>query len=151
MAFYAESVLLLESRKHTPHLRGSERQESHALPCPDTQLCPTLCDPMDCSLPGSSVHGIFQARILEWVAISYSWGSSRPKDQSCFSCVSCIGRWILYHWVTWKFWESYETPFDPWMRGLQQSFVSWSLAAFLSSVWDQQPRTLWSLILSNTC
>ena len=37
-----------------------------------TQLCPTLCDPMDCSLPGSSVHGIFQARILEWVAIAFS-------------------------------------------------------------------------------
>ena len=36
------------------------------------QLCPTLCDPMDCSLPGSSIHGIFQARILEWVAISFS-------------------------------------------------------------------------------
>ena len=40
------------------------------------QLCPTLCDPMDCSPPGSSVHGIFQARILEWVAISFSRGSS---------------------------------------------------------------------------
>ena len=41
-----------------------------------TQSCPTLCDPMDCSLPGSSVHGIFQARVLEWVAISFSRGSS---------------------------------------------------------------------------
>ena len=41
-----------------------------------TQSCPILCDPMDCRLPGSSVHGIFQARILEWVAISYSRGSS---------------------------------------------------------------------------
>ena len=40
------------------------------------QSCPTLCDPMDCSLPGSSVHGIFQARVLEWVAISFSRGSS---------------------------------------------------------------------------
>ena len=44
------------------------------------QLCPTLCDPMDYSLPGSSVHGIFQARVLEWVAISFSRESSRPKD-----------------------------------------------------------------------
>ena len=43
------------------------------------QSCPTLCDPMDCSLPGSSVHGIFQARILEWVAISISRGSSQPR------------------------------------------------------------------------
>ena len=41
-----------------------------------TQLCLTLCDPTDCSLPGSSVHGIFQARVLEWVAISFSKGSS---------------------------------------------------------------------------
>ena len=47
-----------------------------------TQSCPTLCDPMDCSPPGSSVHGILQARILEWVAISSSRGSSRPKDQT---------------------------------------------------------------------
>ena len=45
-----------------------------------TQLCPTLCDPMDCSPPGSSVHGILQARTLEWVAISSSRGSSQPKD-----------------------------------------------------------------------
>ena len=42
--------------------------------------CPTLCDPIDCSPPGSSVHGIFQARILEWVAISFSRWSSRPRD-----------------------------------------------------------------------
>ena len=45
-------------------------------------LCPTLCDPMDCSLPGSSIHRIFQARILEWAAISFSLGSSRPRDQT---------------------------------------------------------------------
>ena len=45
-----------------------------------TQLCPTLCDPMGCSLPGSSVHGILQARILEWIAISSSRGSSWPRD-----------------------------------------------------------------------
>ena len=45
------------------------------------QSCPTLCDPMDCSLPGSSIHGIFQARVLEWVAISFSRGSSQPRDQ----------------------------------------------------------------------
>ena len=49
-----------------------------------------LCDPLDCSLPVSSVHGIFQARILEWVAISSSRGSSLPRDQIHISCVSCI-------------------------------------------------------------
>ena len=53
------------------------------------QLCLTLCDPMDCSLPGSFVHGISKARILEWVAIFYSKGSSRPRDQTHVSCVSC--------------------------------------------------------------
>ena len=50
-------------------------------------------DPMDCSPPGSSVHGISQARILEWVAISLSRGSSQPRDWTC------IGRQILYHWA----------------------------------------------------
>ena len=44
-----------------------------------TQSCPTLCHPMDCSPPGSSVHGIFQARILEWVDIPFSRGSSQPR------------------------------------------------------------------------
>ena len=52
------------------------------------QSCPTLCNPMDCSLPGSSVHGIFQARILEWVAISFSRGSSQPRDQTPVSCIA---------------------------------------------------------------
>ena len=46
------------------------------------QSCPTLCDPVDCSPPGSSVHGILQARVLEWVAISFSRGSSQPRDQT---------------------------------------------------------------------
>ena len=62
-----------------------------------TQSCLTLCDPMDYSLPGSSVRGILQSRILEWVAISSSRGSSRPRDRThiCVSCIHC--RWILYH------------------------------------------------------
>ena len=46
------------------------------------QLCPTLCNTMACSLPGSSVHGIFQAILLEWIAISFSRGSSQPRDQT---------------------------------------------------------------------
>ena len=53
------------------------------------QLCLTFCDPMDCSLPGSSVHGILQARTLEWVVISAFWGSPKPRAQTH---VSCIGR-----------------------------------------------------------
>ena len=53
------------------------------------QSCPTLCDPMDLSPPGSSVHGIFLVRILEWVVISFSRGSSQPRDQTHVSCLSC--------------------------------------------------------------
>ena len=60
-----------------------------------TQLCPTLCDPMDCSLQGYSVHWIFQTRVLEWVAISFSRGSSQPRDQTQVSCIA--GRQTLYH------------------------------------------------------
>ena len=56
----------------------------------------TIHDPMGCSLLGSSVQGIFQARILKRVAISYTRGSSQLRDQTCISCVSCFGRWILY-------------------------------------------------------
>ena len=51
------------------------------------QSCLTLCDPMDCSLPGSSVHGILQARILEWAVMPSSRGSSRPRDQTQVSAL----------------------------------------------------------------
>ena len=58
------------------------------------QLCLTLCNPMDCSLPGSSVHGVLQTRILEWAAMPSSRGSSRPRNRTHVSSVSCIGRWV---------------------------------------------------------
>ena len=62
--------------------------DTHA--CTPAQSCPTLCYPVNCSPPGSPVHGISQARILEWVAISSSRGSSWPRDRTNISCVSCI-------------------------------------------------------------
>ena len=62
--------------------------------CLIAKLCLTLCDPKDCSLPGSSVHEIFQARILEWIAISFSRRSSKPRDQTH---ISCVGKGFLYH------------------------------------------------------
>ena len=62
--------------------------------CLVVKLYLTLCDPMDSSLP---VHGIFQAKILEWVAISYPGRSSQPRDWTHVSCIFCIGRGILYH------------------------------------------------------
>ena len=66
-----------------------------------TQLYLTLCSPMDSSLPGPSVHEIFQARTLEWVAIFYTRGSSCPRN---WTLLSCIRRQILYHWATWEAW-----------------------------------------------
>ena len=64
--------------------------------CIVPQSCLTLCNPMDYSSPGSSVHGIFQERILEWVAVSYSRGSPQPRDRTC---ISCVGRRIPYLWA----------------------------------------------------
>ena len=80
--------------------------------CLATQPCPTLCDPMDCSPPGSSVRGISQARTLEWVAISLSRGSPWPRDQTH---ISCTGSWILHHWAT------RESP----MRKLRLTEIKW--------------------------
>ena len=75
--------------------------------CVHAQLCLTLCNPMDCSPPGSSVHGISQARILEWVAISFSREYSLPRDRTHISCISALadrffttmplGRCLLLH------------------------------------------------------
>ena len=65
-------------------------------------LCPTLCDPMDCSLPGFSTHGILQARILDWVAIPFSRGSSWPRD---WALVSCIAVWFFTIWATREAWD----------------------------------------------
>ena len=65
-------------------------------------LCLTLYNHMDCSFLGPSVLGIFKARILEWVAVSSSRGSSWFRDWTHASRVSCIDRWILYHCTTWE-------------------------------------------------
>ena len=76
------------------------------------QLCPTLWNPIDCSLPGSSVHGIFQATVLEWVAISISRGSSQPRDRIWVSHI--VGRrftiwatmWRVHHEKCWAGWST---------------------------------------------
>ena len=100
------------------------------------QSCLTLCKPMDCSLPGSSVHEILQARILEWVVIPSSRGSSRPRDQSHVSYVSCIGRWVLHHWChLGSHMETQETQVrslgreDPLEEGLEthSSILAWEI------------------------
>ena len=75
------------SLDYTGHLMQSESEVS--------QSCPTLCDPMDCSPPGSSVHGIFQARVLEWAGISFSRRSSQPRDRTWVSPIAdrCFTIW----------------------------------------------------------
>ena len=95
-----------------------------------SQLCPTLCDPMDCSLPGSSVHGIFQARVLEWVAISFSRGSSWLRDQTQVSHI--VGRHFYHrshqgspnsYSSIWKMeGTQWKAVFVKWMKNLQPDF-----------------------------
>ena len=74
--------------------------------CLVAQACPSLCDPVDCNPPGSSVHGILQARTLEWVTMPSSRGESSWRSD--WTWASCIGRTVLYHWATW------EAPLDNW-------------------------------------
>ena len=91
------SLILEKFRKQTYPLDEITRFFSHSLKVLVTQLCPILCDPVDCSPPGSSVHGILQARILKWVAISYSRGSSQPRDETRVSRIA--GRFFTI-WAT---------------------------------------------------
>ena len=76
------------------------------------QSCPTLCDPMDYSPPGSSVHGILQARILEWVAVPFSRGSSQPRDQTQVSFIT--GGFFIV-------WATREAPIYPQMKYKQST------------------------------
>ena len=82
-----EDLFVTERWKKIPYLWKS----SACMHAKSLQLCLTLCDPMDCSLPGFSVYGILQARIMEWVAISFSRGSSRPRDHT-----------LLINYILWK-------------------------------------------------
>ena len=108
-----------------------------------TQLCPTLCDPMDCSLPGSSVHGISQARVLEWVAISFSRGPSRPRGRTKVSRI--VGRrftlWAtrevtaLITVVVVQLLSRVQLFVTPWMAGCQASLsfmIFQSLCKFMT-------------------
>ena len=75
----------------------ARKTDNYCAVCLVTQSCLTLCNPRDCSPPGSSVQWILQARILEWVAMPFSRGSSLPRDGTHVCYASCIGRWVLYH------------------------------------------------------
>ena len=78
-----ENSTTLSIWKYLSNLLGGAHSEWSEV----AQSCLTLCNPVDCSLPGFSIHGIFQARILEWVTISFSRGSSRPRDRTWVSCI----------------------------------------------------------------
>ena len=75
----------------------TEQVARHTMGTQSLQSCLTLCNPADCSPPGSSVHGILHVRILEWVTMPSARGSSWPRDQTHVPYVSSIGRWVLYH------------------------------------------------------
>ena len=83
------------------------------------QFCPTLCNPLDYSSPGSFVHGNLQARILEWVAI-FSMRLSQHRDGICVSFFFCIGRLVLFHSITWKAPEILYDPAIP-LLGIYQT------------------------------
>ena len=104
------------------------------------QSCLTLCDPVDYSLPGSSVHGILQARILEWVAISFSRGSSQPRDQTQVSCI--VGRFFIV-WATRDTPSfSISTPVCP----LLNLFTPYSIIAIeMLAFW---PHLVWIIMFS---
>ena len=104
--------------------------------CGPAHSCPTLCDPIDCSLSGSSVHGIFPGKILEWVAISSSRGSSWPRDRTRVSCIFCIGRWVLFHCATW---EAQELSQGHWYKAEESQLLS------SSSCSQEWCRGLWIL------
>ena len=103
------------------------------------QSCPTLCDPMDCSLPGFSVHGIFQARVLERVAISFSRGSSWPRDRPQVSCIA--GRCFTL-WATREYYKNglrtHEELEDLLEKGMvtHSSILSWRIP------WTEEPDGL---------
>ena len=99
------------------------------------------------SLSGSSVHRIFQGRILGWVAISYSRRSFWPRDRNCVFCISCIGRQILYHWATWEsrqltfigaYYIHYSNSFDP-SKKLRE-YILFSSVQFSRSVMSDSLR-----------
>ena len=120
---------LFEDRQQLPGL-------ARACACTCACVCVSVCSVSGNSLwppwtvaHGSSVHRISQARILEWITISSSRGSSQPRDQTCVSHVSCTGRQILYHWAAWEaHWATCKSvsaePRTYWFTGSKSDYVT---------------------------
>ena len=111
-----------------------------------------LCDPRGCNLPGSSIHGNCQAGILGWIAIFYSRGSSQPKYWTCFFWVTCINKWILYHYVTWEAITSWNTASSVMRYNsfTQKTLIKhlpitlWASQVVLEK-WTEEPGGLWAV------
>ena len=99
---HCRQISFLLSQLGSPMLKISH----HCMPAKSLQSCPTLCESIDYSPPGSFVHGILQARIMEWVAMSSSMGSSKQRDLTRISYVSCIGRWVFFFFTTCTSWKA---------------------------------------------
>ena len=97
MVGFQETLSHFIPTKKTLTLHSVSNGSKQVVRAKSFQSCPTLCNRMDCSLPSSSVHEILQARILEWIAMPSSKGSSQPRDRICISYISGIGRQVLYH------------------------------------------------------
>ena len=103
-----------------------------------TQLCPSLCNPLDCNLPGSSVHGVFQAGVQEWVAISFSRGSFQSRD---WTWVSCIAGRLFTVWSSREAWNKAPNLSEPSFSHL------WNIIACLSYfIHVQLYATLWTVV-----
>ena len=119
--------------------------------CLESQSCPTLCKPMNWSPPGSSVHGVLQARILEWAAFASSRGSSQPTDPTQ---VSCIAGGFFTIWATreaQEYWSGWSIPFlgelpDPGIEPRSPTLQTDSLPAELPG----KPVSSYTKILKNT-
>ena len=137
------------------HLRDSHYIYVHAKLL---QLCLTLCDPMDCSLPGSSVHGILQARILEWVPCPPPGHLPDPGIEPASLNISCTGRQVIYmctylHFEVSFFLFSLNERFFKFYSALQFSKVSHMISYLLKCFFGHTPRHVGSksLIRHQTC
>ena len=110
-----------------PFLNPAWQSESEV-----TQSCPTLCNPMERSLPGCSIHGIFQTRILQCVAISFSRRSSQPRDWTWVSCT--VGRFFTV-------WATREVPNPAWTSAISWFKYCWCLAL---KIFEHNPSSMWN-------
>ena len=113
------------------------------------QSCLTLCDPMDCSLSGSSVHGVLQARMLEWIAMPSSRESFPPRDGTPISYVFCIDKQGLYHWyhLGMKDFISTVSCTSGFWWSLHLCTPSSSTPWGIMSIWSPQIQGTWLLLL----